>query len=566
MIEDTNTVESARRPILQHHIENEKTYIHCKQFHYSSSIMAAPAVAAEAAIPLFDSTKYPGSVFFRKGPGFEGRLTNTVLRNLHNQRCIELANLPQENLTQVIHPIFVTANFPDLTQAEYNFLRPALRLASRFITHNEYLDFWETLTTGKVVEHKYNDGLVDKTGEHIVRRPRLNMTAAQRRTATRAALTNIAGNLSFFNMSEPWSRADSGSIGQMFMDATDRDCKQHLAVHGQQCGTCVYCCSEASEVCNICGEREYRKDKKVELLALCHKRGLTGYQQMSKAELLTHLETLNAAELPQPANHKTYLTTAAQRANILIGLNFDMIKRIREATTSGWSDSEGFRFQFAVATTLAHELAHAFWLNVSRRCWGCFGPDPKLSKNEDTFGPAYEIGNSWEFFAFGTRVPVGGRFCPEGSTDEPNNFQQGQFSYVWSTEAAKKCMHPILNHDFIVPVDYIHEWFQETTWARITAKGRAYGRPNFDTSVVVREEPVSVDANGDFYTRKCTVAPYDYADLVARNGFSDDRAHRRFLYGDKFSNAAKITKFKKKLVTQRNARTRPRGRRVARVN
>lgn len=230
-----------------------------------------------------------------------------------------------------------------------------------------------------------------------------------------------------------------------------------------------------------------------------------------------------------------------------------MIEHIRDDLREFWSEAEELRFQFSVATTLAHEVTHVFWFNTLQHCWTCFSEDPYWHKDEDTFGPAQEIGNSWEYWAFGSRVPVGVRLVPQDSEYEDNGFQRCQWSYIWSTEQAGRLNHLILDHDYVLPVQYISDWFQESTWRRIKILGRVAGRPNHSQVVIMREEPCDVDAKDKFDTYECTVEPYDFAQLIALGGFAEPRASR-LAYGTKFENSTKIKKFKKDLIAKRVVR------------
>lgn len=73
---------------------------------------------------------------------------------------------PHQILTNDIHPIYAFENFEfvnhldylQLTREKYEFLRPALRLASRFLTSTPCLAWWCTLVKGKVKRRQCHDG------------------------------------------------------------------------------------------------------------------------------------------------------------------------------------------------------------------------------------------------------------------------------------------------------------------------------------------------------------------------------------------------------------------------
>ncbi|KAF2831730.1 hypothetical protein CC86DRAFT_367023 [Ophiobolus disseminans] len=352
-------------------------------------------------------------------------------------------------------------------------------------------------------------------------------------------------------MDEDWSNGDF-RVGEMFPDPHNRDCRKHQAKNrGRKCGTCMYCKCKATQVCPVCGDRWYMELRKRALRAHCRARGLRTPNGLTKQQLLDRLEVLNGSERPQPASAKTYKTTDEQRSKFQIGLHHDMLKHLRTYDSAGWSTAEELRFQFSVAVTLVHELTHVFWFNATERCWNCFDEDPYWHRNEDNFGEPKEIGNSWEYWAFGSRVPVGVRLTPQGSTETTNNFQRCQWNYIWSTKQVGRSDHPVIDHDFVLPVEYIHSWFREATWQRIATNGREAGRPNYAQAVFLREEPCGVDAKGEYKDYECTLENYNLAQLVAQGGYNHPGA-ARLAYGTKFDNNTKIKKHKKALIAKRD--------------
>lgn len=136
---------------------------------------------------------------------------------------------------------------------------------------------------------------------------------------------------------------------------------------------------------------------------------------------------------------------------------------------------------------------------------------------------------------------------------EISAFQRSNLSYVWSTNAGLP-KHKILTFSFILPVDYTHAWFQESTWARI-AQNRVNGRPNFDHAVVLRCEPDTQIAPATFGRENCTIIRYSHRRLVAEGGF--DGADKTWLYG-KFDMAAKVRAHLAEMRRDRKRRKRQR--------
>jgi hypothetical protein len=104
--------------------------------------------------------------------------------------------------------------------------------------------------------------------------------------------------------------------------------------------------------------------------------------------------------------------------------------------------------------------------------------------------PGPEIGNSWEYWAFGTRVPRAAKVRIGNDKSVANLFQQTQWTYSDHHPKAgqSKTLNDIVTHDFILPVEYVHSWFQESTWAAINNRGRLGGRPDYQNAVIMREE------------------------------------------------------------------------------
>jgi hypothetical protein len=429
-----------------------------------------------------------------------------------------VTNLPAPNLTNAIHPIFAAVNFSALQPNDYTYLDPAMRLASRFITEDKYLPFWDWMTAGMPEKWiRNNRGSVRDVTEHIIPDPvHASLTPAAIRKMTRNQLTVLARQITFFDMDAQWSDGDD-RVGETFMDQDDRDCKQHRAMHGGQvCGNCKYYrASQITQVCVICGDRWCNKKTKPDLIQHCTSRQLKNLGRLTKQEIYNRLEALNAQELAQPVPVETYRTTDTQRSGFQIGMHSDFSKHIREQATTGWSEAEELRFQFGVAATLVHKLVHVFWFNTTRRCWACFDDDPWCKKKEHTFETEAELGNSWEYWAFGSRVPCGGRIGNPISLNESNLFQQSQWSTIWSTVEGGRSVHDVYEHDYVLPVEYFSEWFQDATWQRIAANGREAGRPAHTNVVLMKEELTDVGASDKYKKFDCTIATLSFATLVS---------------------------------------------------
>jgi hypothetical protein len=499
------------------------------------------AIAMTGTPAVFPSDRYPDTIHWCKGEGWTGEMSNDVFRELYARRCVEVDNLPDCNLQNPIHPIFAQSQFTDLSIDDYKFLVPAMKLASRFIIDDTYLEFFEQLRYGSVSTRK-SSGTSKEEQEYLAPDTEYLDDSTVQRNALKQSLSDLANSVKFFTKDEAWSHSDD-AVAEAFSDSRDRACKYHRLHHANQgCGSCMYCTQQIVGVCPICQNRDY-KDKdahftRVDLAQVCKARGLKRYHHLSKGEMIKLIDEDNDSKnMPPPCESKhIYQPTKEQLSQITVGMHHDMTKHVREAATAGWSVAEERRFQFSVAATLVHELVHVLW--YTRRCWRCFDTEPWFSDAEinNSFGTMPELGNSWELWAFGNRVPQGGRVLLEEGI-EPNFFQCCQWSFVWSTEAGGTSRDRMFEYDYVLTVDYINAWFREETWERIQRLGRKEGRPSHDDVVIMREEPVAVVSaeapkSEGYGLKKCTLTNFSHPQLVAEGGF--EKADNRRLFGDDF--------------------------------
>jgi hypothetical protein len=68
-------------------------------------------------------------------------------------------------------------------------------------------------------------------------------------------------------------------------------------------------------------------------------------------------------------------------ANMKICLRYSLLQDINGVIDGDeehdWTRSDELRFQFSVAATLCHELAHIFWSWTQGACWLCEGNEPR---------------------------------------------------------------------------------------------------------------------------------------------------------------------------------------------
>jgi len=247
-----------------------------------------------------------------------------------------------------------------------------------------------------------------------------------------------------------------------------------------------------------------------------------------------------------------------------IGLHADLKKHLVDAEKENWTYCEEVRFQSSVAATLVHELTRAFWAFAQKRCWNCFKEEPWFSKTE-TRRTKPEIGESWEHWAFGTRVPTPGRVKMHAREELSNLFSMHQWSYVVATEDAPESRSALdaVQHDFVLPVEYINSRFLESTWANIARKGKVAGRPNHNDTVIVKHEPHKTKANNTWGSRACTIADYTYQELIAMGGLQGSRTNKVRVYGAHWATENEAMKTKRELMAERRAKKAKEARKAA---
>ncbi|KAA8616969.1 hypothetical protein PtrV1_10270 [Pyrenophora tritici-repentis] len=210
-------------------------------------------------------------------------------------------------------------------------------------------------------------------------------------------------------------------------------------------------------------------------------------------------------------------------SDLQIGLHRHMYQHIQRATgpqpQEAWSRSSELRFQFSVATTLCHELVHVvFWWSQLRK---------KIN-----LGP--ELGNDWEWWALGSRVPTAAKILETPEDQATTAFSLSNFCHTFQTKTGGK--------------SYYKDCFQESTWASIRANGREAGRPIHDNLVIVSELGTDVADDDTFNTLQCEIEDYSHAQLVVQGGFEDDKI-KPALYGkNKMKSNKQVVQYIDKLL------------------
>jgi hypothetical protein len=149
-----------------------------------------------------------------------------------------------------------------------------------------------------------------------------------------------------------------------------------------------------------------------------------------------------------------------------------------------------------------------------------------------------------------------GRVRVDAGEEVPNFFRMHQWSYVVATEDTPESRSALdaVNHDFVLPVEYINSWFLESTWNNIARKGKVAGRPNHNATVILKHEATKIKTDNTWGNRSCTIADYTYEELMAMGGLRGDRKHRARVYGAQGVTEKEAAKRKRRLVADRRAK------------
>jgi hypothetical protein len=280
-----------------------------------------------------------------------------VLGELYDRGCVEVTGLPACNLTNPVHDLYLQAAFQGFTDEEYEFIRPAVLLASRLVSEHEYMGFWTHMYSGQTVHH-------GTAGWQRIETPATQtQTTAQLLIDARAALNDMATRMTFFCWDGALDSATPGLCAESFANADDFTCKRHRSLNkNASCGTCSTCTSMRDHArCFVCRDTCYdlARYTKGFLEDLLDARGIDHDDLRLKPELVYALEMHDRKNHPLPA---VFAASDAQLYDLRVGLRNEVIVHIREAVQGNrWCDSEELRFQFALATTLVHETVHQFW-------------------------------------------------------------------------------------------------------------------------------------------------------------------------------------------------------------
>jgi hypothetical protein len=517
-------------------------------------------MAARLQPSKFPDAKHRSDIRTLKDPDVQARVPLEIFRELWNRGCIEVDNLPMPSLKNATHPVFVRERFQNaLTDGQYASIEPAVKLASRFITERSYLDFWVHLVSGVRAERTRT---VD--GKRITERYIAERDLQRAQTKTRKLLREIAACITWFNTDKAWSNAEPIFNAETFMDRDDMACKRWRKLHNDDsCGSCKYCEAERRGVCAVCRYPYYTEWQREDVLELCKEMGWEGSADQTKAQLVRRLQQEDDLDAITPRTRNEVKVSAETFNGIRIGLHHDVIRHLRECRQKNWTQCEEMRFQFSLAGILVHELAHAFYPYTQRQCWSCNEGEPWWSADEVRYVGGPELGNSWEIWAFGSRVPDVNRARGKQEVALSSSFCRGSWSHVLDTEqtGVSRSHFELVAHELIVLTEYTSSWFQESTWGAIARKGRLAGRPNLEDSVILSYEVTELldgtttPGASAYGPRRCSIEEYDYRELVKAGGFQvSSIKDRSMVYGKRYATSQAAKARLKHLKKERGSR------------
>lgn len=129
------------------------------------------------------------------------------------------------------------------------------------------------------------------------------------------------------------------------------------------------------------------------------------------------------------------------------------------------TNSQEMRFQFHFATTLAHEVCHAFWLmragetlpEVNTPAHEFYAEPRHSDRDPPAMG---ELGLSWETFTFGFRL---------GTIDSKTAPTYAILGAPWKTVEEQETGDI---RYLALPMSWINQWFREELWQDVARSGR----------------------------------------------------------------------------------------------
>ncbi|KAF2109976.1 hypothetical protein BDV96DRAFT_584908 [Lophiotrema nucula] len=118
---------------------------------------------SDPAIPPFPAHLNQDEYFAESGDWII--LSKSILQQLHEGGCMEVEHLPLTNLEGEIHPMYSFRNFTNIPRDEYDYVRPALQLATKSLMTDSMLEFFTCVQFG---EHKTLRRMQERTSKALL--------------------------------------------------------------------------------------------------------------------------------------------------------------------------------------------------------------------------------------------------------------------------------------------------------------------------------------------------------------------------------------------------------------
>ncbi|KAF2497892.1 hypothetical protein BU16DRAFT_537485 [Lophium mytilinum] len=309
-------------------------------------------------------------------------------------------------LDNIIHPVFDQANF-DCDGHVYDAIKPALRLASLFITEEKILGWWTSVVQSKLTLEQPAIIFPEHSSSPELYQQRLKATLS--RDAKIDANSALAGVRNRFN-----SLAKGTTF--RFLKGSEKDADVFSA-HGKQ----------------------WWKSHGNPTIGLAD-------------TFASYAEDLHIRNEEREIEILEYLDSVQRKGDLDVST---VIPRTKYT-------AQDVCFLFRLAQTLTHELAHAFFALP----WGNSLPEP-LFKHDD---PEAEIGLSWEQSVFGA-LPTASEYFEASCHCCESSVTIEHWGARVDAKDAADTMPPNSKRHLILPMSWVRDWFLKSTWAVITAQG-----------------------------------------------------------------------------------------------
>ncbi|KAF2808712.1 uncharacterized protein BDZ99DRAFT_571608 [Mytilinidion resinicola] len=326
-------------------------------------------------------------------------------------------------LDNSIHPVFDQENF-ECEDHVYEAIKPALRLATLFITEEKMLCWWTSLVQSKLTLEQPAFILPDHPSSPEIYQQQIRVTLS--RDARIDATSTLTGVRNRFN---------SLAKGTTFRFLTGSEKNSNaFSAHGRQ-----WWKSHGNPIIGLSDTfRSYAEDLHIRT-------------KEREIEILEYLDSV------QRAGHEHFS---------------EVMPRTKYS-------AQDLCVLFRLAQALVHEIAHAFYALP----WGNSHPEPLFHYDE----PESEMGLSWENSVFGALPTASESLAAHCHCCESSVTIEDWGARVDAKDAADSEPADPKRH-LILPMSWVRDWFLKATWSTIAADGADFMQRPQPVSVIVEYE------------------------------------------------------------------------------